>query len=232
MLTIVGVGTANFEHHAVVARQHGRVVALAAYADVLEPGRVRVVTSVQTVGYGTVAQNGCRLTRETVGDGGAGSTAGQRVGVSVAPLHLSATVGIAADGTRSGGRQRGLHNQAASDDAAAFHIGRNASRHTYLLVFRTMLIIRYTASFDEAVGDDSIACDTSGDSPRTTIPFQVLDRGILHAEAIHCTSDDTEHTGIGIRLYLAVADGVSATVVIAIECAALNVANRCPLHRP
>ena len=69
MLAVVGIGTAYFEHHAVVARQHRHVIAVAAHVDVLEPSGFWVVASVQTVCYRTVFQQGCCLTGEAIREG-------------------------------------------------------------------------------------------------------------------------------------------------------------------
>ena len=104
--------------------------------------------------------------------------------------------------------ERGIDNQAVFDDTLVEHIGHNASRNTAILS-----IVTYRATLDEAIGNDTIASDTCGDTASSHTFISVFDSGILHAETSHRTRNDSEDTYHTICFYVTVADSMSTTVV-------------------
>ena len=104
--------------------------------------------------------------------------------------------------------ERGIDNQAVFDDTLVEHIGNNASNNTAMLP-----IVTYRATLDEAIGNDTIASDTCGDTASPHTVFREFDSCILHTETIHSTRNDTEDTCYAIDCYTTIADGMSTTVV-------------------
>ena len=104
--------------------------------------------------------------------------------------------------------ERGIDNQAVFDDTLVEHIGHNASSNTAMLP-----IVTYRATLDEAIGNDTIASDTCGDTASPHTFFREFDSCVLHAETIHSTRNDTEDTCYAIDCYTTIADGMSTTVV-------------------
>ena len=131
----------------------------------------------------------------------------QRSSVRVAAFDTGASLRVATDGSGSGSCQRGIYHKAVFDDSLIEHIGSNASHNA------AMTIVRYRTTLDEAIGDDTIASDTCGDTACTHTLFFVFDRRILHAETSHRTRNDSEDTYHAICFNVTIADGMSATVV-------------------
>ena len=104
--------------------------------------------------------------------------------------------------------ERGIYNKAVLDDTLVEHIGHNASRNTAILS-----IVTNGATLDEAIGNDTIASDTCGDTASPHTVFREFDSCVLHAETIHSTRNDTEDTCYAINCYTTVADSMSTTVV-------------------
>ena len=104
--------------------------------------------------------------------------------------------------------ERGIDNQAVFDDTLVEHIGNNASHNTAILP-----IVTNGATLDEAIGNDTIASDTCGDTASPHTFFREFDCCVLQAETSHSSRNDTEDTCYAIDCYTTIADSMSATVV-------------------
>ena len=130
-----------------------------------------------------------------------------RRAVRVAAFDTGASLRVATDGSGSGSCQRGIYHKAVFDDSLIEHIGSNTSHNT------AKTIVRYRTTLDEAIGDDTVASDTCGDTASSHTVISVFDRCILHTETSHRTRNDSEDAYHAICFYVTIADGMSATVV-------------------
>ena len=93
------------------------------------------------------------------------------------------------------------------------HIGNNSSRNTGY-------VAGHCAILDVAVGDFTVAIQTSGNSTDAGIVIHTFYGHVLHAKSGNGTSNDREYTYcqvLGCRLYLTIADDVTATVIVAFK---------------
>ena len=106
----------------------------------------------------------------------------QIISVRIASADFSATLRIATDMCSSGSLERVVVSEAVFDNCLIEHIGNNSSRNALSLIALNT-IVHHRAPLDEAVADFAVACKTSSNTTRTTIPLLVIDSHVLHAKS-------------------------------------------------
>ena len=89
-----------------------------------------------------------------------------------------------------------------------------------------------STALDAAVDDLAVVAQPSDDSTYAHTGSRTGEGRALHAEAVDLTGDVAEDAQRAAVCYLSIADGMSATVVVAVESMYAGIAHRCVVRDP